>query len=569
MTKENLNTTENKKTQEEKVMKKFVDEEYYIKHHIYDGEKSMAGLYEVREMIVNDIPEIFKNMTDEDIKEKYNGNYWDMAFADSWFMFRDVYKNIVEFIKNEVSALIFVSILAYSGLSEEAFKTLDATYADQLKDLKNDSYDRYAKKILRICDSFMCNILSRYIVGTYSVNGDYKKIKIKYADYKSRIHFPYTYMFKTGEYNPEDKTIEIYVRPDLENDCIRFGYIPEYEEIEWWEHRDVLNEVIDKMVEFNKQNEETTKENEIQGEKVMKKEIIIGMVENTYEIVGKSRTINNCTGIDNIGLRDAAIYIFGNNEEEENENKKLLVDYYRNQSEEFFDSYEISGEELVGRMAKDLIKAKTNAPEFDEWDLWKMDEQIMAEAEVFRAEFLNTYRKLDTKDNELEKYLTNFLTSYRVWFDLSKDTDGSFYLIKKIYENDTKFGGDPYTGIVYEMKNWAEYVEEVAAWLNDIMNIAIEFGTYSTNGKYKTVDYENYISLKTDININIYEMECVAKNTINKIWDLRYRNRDEISLLRLMVKEIYVEDEEERDEDEPDAKYGKIVGFYIADKEKK
>ena len=247
----------------------------------------------------------------------------------------------------------------------------------------------------------------------------------------------------------------------------------------------------------------------------------------------------------------------------------MLVDYYRNQTEEFFDSYEISGEELVGRMAKDLIKAKSSAPEFDEWDSWKMDEQMKYDAEVFRAEFLNTYRNLDTKDDELEKYLTNFLTSYKVWFGLSKDTDGSFYLIKKIYENDTKFVGDPYTGEVGEMKNWAEYVVEVADWLKDIMNIAIEFGTYSTNGKYKTVDWEDYSSLKIDININIYEMECVAKNTINKIWDLTYRNRDEISLLRLMVKEIYVEDEEERDEDEPDAKYGKIVGFYIADKEEK
>ena len=38
--------------------------------------------------------------------------------------------------------------------------------------------------------------------------------------------------------------------------------------------------------------------NKIQEEKVMKKEMIIDMVESTYEIVGKTRTISNCTGID-------------------------------------------------------------------------------------------------------------------------------------------------------------------------------------------------------------------------------------------------------------------------------
>lgn len=37
--------------------------------------------------------------------------------------------------------------------------------------------------------------------------------------------------------------------------------------------------------------------NKIQEEKVMKKEMIIDMVESTYEIVGKTRTISNCTGI--------------------------------------------------------------------------------------------------------------------------------------------------------------------------------------------------------------------------------------------------------------------------------
>lgn len=536
MKKENLNTTENKKTQEEKIMKKFVDEEYYLKKN---SEEKLNDLYEFIALMEKDIPKY----CNEEMMELYE--------VESPRV-NEFKGNILKFIDDVHSAYVLEQIKVFGRIYYNT---------KELKKYKEDDIGWYVARIVAFCSECLNMMYRTYSAGIYSINGKYKKVKIKYADFKCHIEFPFGYVVKKGEYDAQDKTIEIYINEDYN--------IKEH--VGWFCGLD--NRLISikkgQGLKFAERMREFNKENEIQGEKVMKKEIIIGMVENTYEIVGKSRTINNCTGIDNIKLRDAAIYIFGNNEEEENENKKLLVDYYKNQPEEFFDSYELSGEELVGRMAKDLIKAKTNAPEFDEWDLWKMDEQIMAEAEVFRAEFLNTYRKLDTKDDELEKYLTNFLTSYRVWFDLSKDTDGSFYLIKKIYENDTKFGGDPYTGIVYEMKNWAEYVEEVAAWLNDIMNIAIEFGTYSTNGKYKTVDYENYISLKTDININIYEMECVAKNTINKIWDLRYRNRDEISLLRLMVKEIYVEDEEERDEDEPDAKYGKIVGFYIADKEKK
>lgn len=155
--------------------------------------------------------------------------------------------------------------------------------------------------------------------------------------------------------------------------------------------------------------------NKIQEEKVMKKEMIIDMVESTYEIVGKTRTISNCTGIDEskeeefLGREDRAVmaaeYIFGHSEAEESENEKLLVDYYKNQPEEFFESWtddDIAGEGLVERMAKDLLSAKANAPEFDKSDRRKLNIQDMYGVKLYRAEFLHTYRKLDTRDDVME-----------------------------------------------------------------------------------------------------------------------------------------------------------------------
>lgn len=183
-----------------------------------------------------------------------------------------------------------------------------------------------------------------------------------------------------------------------------------------------------------------------QEEKVMKKEMIIDMVESTYEIVGKARTISNCTGIDEskeeefLGREDRAVmaaeYIFGHSETEESENEKLLVDYYKNQPEEFFESWtdnDIAGEGLVERMAKDLLSAKANAPEFDKSDRMKLNIQDMYGVKLYRAEFLHTYRKLDARDDVMEDYLTNFLTSYMTWHSLMIQTNG--YIKRSFDEN--------------------------------------------------------------------------------------------------------------------------------------
>lgn len=361
MTKENLNTTENKKTQGEKVMKKFVDEEQYIKHHNLDGEKSLTGLYKARDIIINDLPEMLSNIEDEKIEKYYEKNI--LFNKNGAREIRNVIENIVYFLKIEHSAQIFAIILEQAGLKE---RTAFVRHGISYREIITDTYDKYLKLAKQYSDAYyarlmLCigiealnHIASRYRLGIYSINGEYKKVRIKYEYFSDNIQSPYTYAFKTSAYNEADKTIEIYMRKDFdetkEDFSNEFKKINTYSRTSYYKNKPLIEEIIEKMKNFNKK----------QGEKIMKKEIIIDMVANTYEIVGKARTINNCTGIDNGELRAAAKYIFGNNEEEENENKKLLVDYYKNQTEGFFDSYELSGEELVGRMAKDLIKAKAN-----------------------------------------------------------------------------------------------------------------------------------------------------------------------------------------------------------------
>ena len=90
-----------------------------------------------------------------------------------------------------------------------------------------------------------------------------------------------------------------------------------------------------------------------------KKDEMIETVENTYDIVGAARTINNYTGIsDNEIDSDYVEYIvrhlFSDDETQEQRNKERLMEYYEKQPEKFFDDFD--SEDLVIRMAEDLAK---------------------------------------------------------------------------------------------------------------------------------------------------------------------------------------------------------------------
>lgn len=90
-----------------------------------------------------------------------------------------------------------------------------------------------------------------------------------------------------------------------------------------------------------------------------KKDEMIETVENTYDMVGAARTINNYTGIsDNEIDSDYVEYIvrhlFSDDETQEQRNKERLIEYYEKQPEKFFDDFD--SEDLVIRMAEDLAK---------------------------------------------------------------------------------------------------------------------------------------------------------------------------------------------------------------------
>lgn len=90
-----------------------------------------------------------------------------------------------------------------------------------------------------------------------------------------------------------------------------------------------------------------------------KKDEMIETVENTYDIVGAARTINNYTGISDDEIdADYVEYIvrhlFSDDEMQEQRNKERLMEYYEKQPEKFFDDFD--SEDLVIRMAEDLAK---------------------------------------------------------------------------------------------------------------------------------------------------------------------------------------------------------------------
>lgn len=323
----------------------------------------------------------------------------------------------------------------------------------------------------------------------------------------------YAFVNHNGHYGDNDEYTIRDIIVDYLKKCPLIWFRPYIEEADLSYDYDLFDMMTSAYHESTVENDNNEENSTTEEEKEMKKEMIIDMVESTYEIVGKARTISNCTGIDEskeeefLDREDRAVmaaeYIFGHSETEESENEKLLVDYYKNQPEEFFESWtdnDIAGEGLVERMAKDLLSAKANAPEFDKSDRMKLNIQDMYGVKLYRAEFLHTYRKLDARDDVMEDYLTNFLTSYMTWHSLMIQTNGWGLLMRKFYGFDGVYepmldcepifaDGTEGEQHVY---SWADYVSDVTAWLYDMMKIALVCGTYAPNGKYKTVTYEGY-----------------------------------------------------------------------------
>lgn len=509
MKKENNNTNINTniKNQEEKIMKREIKLEKFTDENMIRYEWELNALYQGREHFIRDFQELYINGNCQ-IEEINNAIPMMIDYINDFATSARVWNNILETSKYKSF---------YTKKSEYGNKEMNENIKTRILNSYRPTENDAEQVVYRIYATIAVAVYN----ATFAPDGQYRVVKMAYRDYKNKFivspdRYEYTCIdvskcmavyVKTGEYDPETKTIEVYIPANWDGDDAR-----------WWCARKAgdLPEIAAEMAQMaaeaveNDNNEENSTTEE---EKEMKKEMIIDMVESTYEIVGKTRTISNCTGIDEskeeefLGREDRAVmaaeYIFGHSEAEESENEKLLVDYYKNQPEEFFESWtddDIAGEGLVERMAKDLLSAKANAPEFDKSDRGKLNIQDMYGVKLYRAEFLHTYRKLDKRDDVMEDYLTNFLTSYMTWHSLMIQTDGWHLLMRKFYGHDGVYepmldcepifaDGTEGEQHVY---SWADYVSDVTAWLYDMMKIALVCGTYAPNGKYKTVTYEDY-----------------------------------------------------------------------------
>lgn len=252
-------------------------------------------------------------------------------------------------------------------------------------------------------------------------------------------------------------------------------------------------------MERQMQEQEEEKQEEKNVIKNNKKQDIIDRVISTYEVVGREKTIHNCEGLDDdneidkiefLGRTDltvmAAEYIFGLSDAEAEENEKLLVAYYESKPEEFFVGWtddDIIGERLVTRMADDLLDAKTQGTKLDRADMHMCGLIDSYSIRLYRAEFLNTYRKLDIRDDEMENYLANFQTQATAWDHMMRwDSPNGWRLLRdklRGFDEENDYG-------------WTDHVTDMVTWLRDMMEIATVCGTYSPNNSYRAVDYTEY-----------------------------------------------------------------------------
>ena len=297
-------------------------------------------------------------------------------------------------------------------------------------------------------------------------------------------------------------------------------------------------------MERQMQEQEEEKQEEKNVIKNSKKQDVIDRVISTYEVVGREETIHNCEGLsdDNkIGFLEradvmvmTAEYIFGCSDAEAEENEKLLVSYYESKPEEFFADWtedDILGECLVTRMAKDLLDAKAQVPEFDAAERWEIDFGNLHTVKLYRAEFLHTYRQLDIWDELMDNYLTNFLTDVTPWhymMTIDYPSSGLQILLNKFYGFKEKF--QLCDGIIY---GWTDHVRDMVAWLRDLMEIAMICGTYSPDNKYRIIrpiNCEDFFSDTLDI----------ANSVEEKIRN--YDNRDAVKfkdVIKFTVKCLY------------------------------
>lgn len=577
MKKENttINNTTESKTQEENTMKTFelkkFGDEKYVKY-----EWELRALYRAREHFLADFQRLY---IDNECRIK--------RIADAVPMIVDY---INEFL---TTATAWQNVFKNTGMTKYLSYYSDVETGKKYMTCSLSDNDCIAAV------QIIYNSLSNAIYSaTFAPDGKYRVVRMAYADYKKKHISVNTDWFintdclsayvKTGEYDPETKTIEVYIPESYEKEIEKWRCTRKNGELKEIAAEMAAQRAAEaeraaeaaKATEAAAETTETTTEKQEEKEMVKynKKQDVIDRVISTYEVVGRERTIHNCEGLDDdndieiFGRRDitvlAAEYIFGRSDAEAAENEQLLVSYYESQPERFFERLttdDILGERLVIRMADDLLDAKTQGTKLDEADRHMCGLNDRCAIRLYRAEFLNTYRKLDIRDDEMENYLANFQTQATAWDHMMSwdyPESGWRFLMNKFYGLDE---GERYS--------WVDHVTDMVTWLRNPLEIATVCGTYSPDNSYREIDYTGYdefcletLDVRNSVEEKIHSYESrhpyAAPEPVRfedvKEFVIKFRYVD----LMKMTDEIYQEIGERpawfRDE------YGLTTGYYRA-----
>lgn len=336
MKKENNNT--NIKNQEEKVMRKEIKLEKFTDEESFYYQDKLPELYEKREKFVKEF-----------IKQFVDGEYKNSEMYQAL----SPYRNEMNGAKLSMRAIRIKQLDGMFAAAEVMvdYMTEFATTARAWNEIFTFAANDDIHRMIQLYNEIKLMVRQ----GTFAPDGKYQIIKIPYQEYKAKAEIanhstlmmqrcgrkPANMHVKTGRYDAETKEIEV--------------YIPEsyaFKNVTEWIHNHMAGD-LDEMVA------EMAKENRVQEEKEMKKEMMIETVENTYDMVGAARTINNYTGISDDEFESDYVeyiveHLFGDDESQEQKNKEKLVEYYSEQPEGFFKDFD--SEDLVIRMGEDLIK---------------------------------------------------------------------------------------------------------------------------------------------------------------------------------------------------------------------
>ena len=289
MKKENNNT--NIKNQEEKVMRKEIKLEKFTDEDMIRYEWELNALYQGMEHFIRDFQELYINGNCQ-IEKINNAISMMIDYLNDFATSARVWDNILETSKYKSF---------YAKKFEYGNKEIDENTKTRILNSYRPTENDTEQVVYRIYATIAVAVYN----ATFAPDGQYRVVKMAYRDYKKKFIVPperYEYTcvntlkcmavyVKTGEYDPETKTIEVYIPANWDGDDAR-----------WWCARKAgdLPEIAAEMAQMaaetveNDNNEENSTTEE---EKDMKKEMMIETVENTYDMVGAARTINNYTGI--------------------------------------------------------------------------------------------------------------------------------------------------------------------------------------------------------------------------------------------------------------------------------